>query len=63
MTVCLIFLLLNDNYEYKIAFIIGIISFIVPVIIHKFYSKRIDHKKEDDANRALQFKDIFPKRI
>jgi AAT family amino acid transporter len=63
MTVCLIFLLLNDNYEYKIAFIIGIISFVVPIIIHKFHSKRIDHKKEDDANRSLQFKDIFPKRI
>jgi AAT family amino acid transporter len=63
ITVCLIFLLLNDNYEYKIAFIIGIISFVVPIIIHKFHSKRIDHKKEDDANRSLQFKDIFPKRI
>jgi len=62
MTACLIFLLLNDNHAYKIAFVIGITSFVIPVTIHMFHTKRINYKEEYDANRSLRFKDIFPKR-
>jgi uncharacterized paraquat-inducible protein A len=28
---------LNDNHAYKIAFVIGITSFVVPVTIHMFH--------------------------
>ncbi len=62
MISCLIFLLLSDNHAYRIAFVIGVLSFVVPITIHKLHTKRINHKKEDDANKPLQFKDLFPKR-
>ena len=62
MISCLIFLLLNENYTYKIAFIIGIASFTIPIIIYHLNSKRRNYQKIDDTNRPLQVKDIFPKR-
>ncbi len=62
MLACLVFLLLNDHYTYKIAFVIGVLSFVVPIVIYKLNTKRRNYKKVEDMTRPLQFKDLFPKR-
>ncbi|KTD45399.1 amino acid permease [Legionella quinlivanii] len=62
MLACLIFLLLNQDPTYKIAFAMGFVSFVVPIIIYKlggFYKKR---HIAMSINNHLQFKDIFPDR-
>lgn len=62
MVGCLIFLLLNKDPTYKIAFAMGFISFVGPVLIYKIggFSKR--HHIAMEINKHLQFKDIFPDR-
>lgn len=62
MLACLVFLLLNDDYTYKIAFVIGVFSFVVPIVIYKLNTKRRNYIKIEDVSRPLQFKDLFPKR-
>lgn len=60
MIICLIFLVLNQDPSYKIAFIMGFISFAVPILIYKLggFDKR--HNNTMSSNRQLQFKDVFP---
>ncbi len=60
MVGCLIFLLLNKDPTYKLAFIMGVISFVVPIIIYikGGFSKRRDEIME--KSKQLQFKDVFP---
>lgn len=62
MVACLIFLLFNKDSTYKIAFFMGITSFIGPIIIYKLggFDKRRHIALQ--RNRHLHFKDIFPKR-
>lgn len=62
MVACLIFLLFNKDATYKIAFFMGITSFIGPIIIYKLggFDKRRHIALR--RNRHLHFKDIFPKR-
>lgn len=61
MIFCLIFLLMKNHAAYKIAFLIGIISFFLPVMIFKFY--RLKHNIVfSAANKPLQFKDVFPEK-
>ncbi|GAB4164136.1 MAG: amino acid permease [Rickettsiaceae bacterium] len=59
MISCLFFLLLNDDAAYKIAFLIGFISFFLPVMLYKInsFKKVVDLGVED---KPLQFKDVFP---
>ncbi|VEG89728.1 amino acid permease [Legionella spiritensis] len=62
MVICLAFLLLNQDPSYKIAFAMGLASFIVPIIIYKlggFHKKRL---MALELNKHVQFKDIFPDR-
>lgn len=63
MVFSLIFLLFSEDIIYKIAFSIGVISFILPIIIYKlnkrFFSKNIKRLHIIDN---LKFKDVFPKR-
>lgn len=59
---CMIFLVLNKEPTYKIAFFMGIISFIVPIIIYKaggFHKRR---HVAMERNQHLRFEDIFPPR-
>jgi len=63
MIICLIFLLVNDNPIYKIAFFIGTGCFILPILVYKLGGF---HKKRHIAlerNRHLNFNDIFPSKI
>lgn len=62
MLICLVFLLLNKDSTYKIAFIMGFISFTVPIIIYKcgWFSKR--RVSEDEIIKQVHFNDVFPPR-
>ncbi|WP_115304025.1 amino acid permease [Legionella beliardensis] len=62
MVACLIFLCMNQDPTYKIAFIMGVASFVVPIVIYKLGGF---HKRRTEAmerNKPIQFKDIFPNR-
>lgn len=61
MSSCLIFLLFNQDESYKLAFIMGVISFVVPIFIYKWggFSQRALKMPENKAAR-IRFEDIFP---
>jgi AAT family amino acid transporter len=62
MLICLTFLALNPDPSYKIAFVMGLLSFIGPIIIYRLggFSKRSQEVMQ--AMNHLQFKDVFPDR-
>lgn len=62
MVICLLFLVLGHDPVYKIAFIMGFISFVGPILIYKFggFAKRRELSMQTTPH--LQFKDIFPER-
>lgn len=60
MTSCLIFLLFNQNMTYKIAFLIGIVSLVLPIILYKIKGLDKCYQKEMSTNRHVQFSDVFP---
>lgn len=62
MTVCLIFLCLNNDTVYKIAFVMGFISFVAPILIYKLGGFAHRRHIAIEKNNPLQFKDIFPQR-
>ena len=56
MISCLIFLLFNDDVSYKIAFLIGIITLVVPIVIYKFFGgKRIQNPEFDKISFISKF--------
>lgn len=57
MVICLVFLIASHDPSYKIAFAIGSISIIAPIIIYKYLG--LDKKRTATAN-LQQFSDIFP---
>jgi amino acid transporter, AAT family len=60
MIICLIFLLLSDDITYKIAFGIGFITFVFPIIIYSWIGAI--HHREDilTENKHIRFSDVFP---
>lgn len=60
MVICLIFLLLNQDPSYKIAFGIGLASFLGPIVIYKLF--KLDKHRDAilTANNHIRFTDIFP---
>ena len=60
MVICLVFLLFNDDPSYKIAFGIGLFSFVIPIIIYKLLG--LDKKREMILimNKHIRFSDVFP---
>ena len=61
MIFCLVFLVFNHDPSYKIAFAIGFVSLLLPMMVFKGF--RLD-KKRDTAplNHHVQFSDVFPVR-
>ncbi len=60
MVGCLFFLFMNQNPAYKIAFFMGLIGFIAPIIIYLSLGM---HKKRElrlMRHKPLQFSDVFP---
>jgi AAT family amino acid transporter len=61
MVICLVFLLLNQDPSYKIAFAIGLVTLVVPMVIYKWLGLH-KHRTALLANTNTQFSDIFPTR-
>lgn len=60
MVIALIFLVLNENPAYKIAFSIGAASFIIPIIIYFFFNLSQKRKKAVHLKTRVKFQDLFP---
>lgn len=61
MVICLIFLLMNADPSYKIAFAIGCLTLIIPMIVYRCLG--LNKCRETAlANQHSQFSDIFPTR-
>lgn len=63
MIICLIFLLLNHDPTYKIAFGIGLVSFVVPILIYNVFGLHKHREKILTENKHVRFTDIFPLKI
>ena len=61
MLIYMVSLVTNNDITYKIAFIIGVTSFIAPIIIYKITKKK-NSLLIDEENKPLQFADIFPEK-
>lgn len=60
MIIALIFLVFNKNPTYKLAFGIGLVSFIVPVLIYKLFDLKKGRRKDLQLKTRVKFQDIFP---
>ena len=60
MLICLFFLLFDKDPSYKIAFIIGVFTLIIPIIIYKLggFEKKRDQLLIE--NKHVRFTDVFP---
>lgn len=61
MLLCLGFLACDNDPSYRIAFILGLVSLIVPMLIYKFWSLKKHNTFETDSN--LKFSSLFPNKI
>ncbi|MDP3704563.1 MAG: amino acid permease [Legionellaceae bacterium] len=60
MVGCLVFLVFDQDVSYKIAFTIGLISLIVPIVVYKLLGA---HKKREhilSQHKHIRFNDVFP---
>lgn len=62
MTACLLFLFLNQATTYKIAFAIGFITLVLPMIIYRAMGLNYRYKQTVALNKHIQFSDVFPQR-
>lgn len=60
MVICLVFLLFNDDPAYKIAFVIGFVTFTVPIAIYILFGLDKKRKMMLASNKHIRFSDIFP---
>ncbi|HAU1619000.1 TPA: amino acid permease, partial [Legionella pneumophila] len=51
---------LNKDPIYKLSFIIGVVSFIIPVIIYKVFDLSKVRKKALHVKSRVKFQDLFP---
>ncbi len=62
MSACLLFLFLHQAASYKIAFLLGVISFVGPMLIYTLGGFSKNRSKMIKIHNHIQFEDIFPKR-
>lgn len=62
MIICLIFLLLNKDVTYKIAFGIGFLTLVIPMIIYKYLGLNQRQQRESILASHVEFSDVFPDR-
>lgn len=60
MGVALFFLVLNEDYLYKMAFGIGLISFLTPILIYKLLDLSKERRKALHLKSRVKFQDLFP---
>lgn len=63
MTACLAFLVFNQDVTYKIAFVIGLVTLLLPILMYKLLGLDKHHKAFMEENKQLQFSDVFPPKI
>ena len=59
---CLVFLLFNQDITYKIAFMIGLVSLLIPILVYKILGLGKRHQADIADKQHIQFSDIFPVR-
>ena len=59
---CLVFLVLGQDITYRIAFFLGLVSFLVPIIVYK--TLRLEQKRSHhiQTHQLVQFDDLFPRK-
>lgn len=62
MIIALFFLVFNKDPTYKLAFSIGVVSFIVPIVIYKLFDLTKKQRKALQSKTRITFKDLFPER-
>jgi AAT family amino acid transporter len=60
MCMALFFLVLNKDPTYKLAFYIGVVSFIIPVFIYKLFDLSKKRNKALHYKTRVKFQDLFP---
>ena len=60
MIIALIFLGFNHDPIYKLAFVLGVISFVVPIIIYKVFNLSKIRNKALHLKSRVKFQDLFP---
>lgn len=60
MLIALFFLVFNKDPMYKLAFGIGIVSFLMPIIIYKLFDLSRDRRKALHIKTRIKFQDVFP---
>jgi len=63
MVIALFFLVLNDNSVYKIAFGIGLASFLIPLLLYKILNHLKARHKVVQVKGRLKFHDLFPPQL
>lgn len=60
MCFALFFLVLNKDPTYKMAFYIGLVSFVIPIIIYQVFNLSKKRKKALYLKTRVKFQDLFP---
>lgn len=60
MLICMFFLLFDNDISYRIAFVIGTLTFVVPIIIYKYAGLEKNREQILTDNNHVRFSDIFP---
>lgn len=60
MFIALFFLVFNKDPTYKLAFYIGTVSFVIPIIIYKIFDLSKKRKKALHLKTRVKFQDLFP---
>ena len=60
MLIALFFLVLNKDPTYKIAFTLGMVSFIIPILVYKIFNLAKIRRKDLQLKSRVKFQDIFP---
>lgn len=60
MIFALFFLVFNKDPTYKLAFFIGLFSFIIPIIIYKLFDLSKGRRKALHLKSRIKFQDLFP---
>lgn len=59
--ICMVFLFFNHDITYKLAFMMGVLSFAIPALIYKFTGSHQHHQAALKKYKHVTFDQLFPK--
>lgn len=62
MLICLVFLFFSDDITYKIAFMVGLVSLIFPIVVYHYLGLKHRRHQVLNSHNHIHFNDLFPKR-